>query len=175
MPHPILADWVDLLAFLLAMMACLYASKKADLFASVRWQALASFLLLLALNKFFFIDFCVTQLFSGMASQFDLYQHRRGAQAVLVLLMLSIVGVIMYYTQRKLHSQLVWLKWAYICAYGLVTLVMLRLISLHQLDRLLYSDVIGLGLGLNWMIEIGFNGMIVMCTIMFANKCKTHP
>ena len=39
----------------------------------------------------------------------------------------------------------------------LLFLVVVRTISLHQVDALIFPDIIGIGIGINWIVELACN------------------
>ncbi|PPD57008.1 MAG: hypothetical protein CTY10_01315 [Methylotenera sp.] len=162
MPNPTLVDWIDITVFILAIIACFKSAKLAMLSEKNWWYRLSVILSLLVINKFLFIDFCVSQLFSSLARQVELYSLRRGFQALLVLSISVVLIVSSYQFQQKLSRYSVYLKWSYLACDGLIILMLLRLISLHQIDALLYIDWLGLGIGLNWIVEIICNALIIL-------------
>ena len=163
MPNPIMMDWVVIAAYAMATMMCFTASRcvSSDHYSSVSqiyyWRLLMVLLLLLGINKFLYFENCITQGFSLLAHNNDWYEARRGMQAELILIgtlvLLSLFGATIYMLDGLTKP----LQSAIVAFVLLLFLVVVRTISLHQVDALIFPDIIGIGIDINWIVELACN------------------
>lgn len=173
MPVPILMDWVVILAYVLATFFCFLASQLANksryIKSSKFWLIMSLLVLMLGLNKFLFFENCITITLSNLAKTNGWYDLRRGIQAEFIIIVLFlIIGALLGFisqlkgAEKSLYAAIIFLVM-------LLILVMLRIISLHQIDALLYPDLPVLGIGLNWVIELTFSLGIAICALICIN------
>lgn len=170
MPRPIAMDWVDLACFSVAIFTSFLAAYRGELKNKRPWIMVGVVLVLFALNKFLFFDNCIKNALSGFASESGFYVSRRGVQLGFVLFLFVALLALIYWFRQKSGILDVCLKWSYLGLLLLLALVMLRIISLHQIDGILYSDKLGLGTGLNWIIEISGSLLIIIQAVIYIKK-----
>ena len=180
MPTPILMDWVVIAAYIQAAVLCFICGKKSNRIKNVKqakiWRLLGFCLLLLGLNKFLYFENCVTSGFAMLARNHSWYELRRGLQAELIaivcVLIISLLITILFRLKilgKKLLS-------AVTALIILSLLVIVRTISLHQIDALIFPDILHIGIGINWVIElscniwIGFAAFVVLRQKSVLNK-----
>lgn len=66
-------------------------------------------------------------------------------------------------------SRLAALDWALLASAGMLCLLLIRIVSLHALDKLLFSPVIG-PLRINWMIDIGLGAVVLVSAMAFLRR-----
>lgn len=179
MPTPILMDWVVIAAYMAAASTgffCYQLAKKSFHSSQAKfWLILSVLLLLLGLNKFLYFESCITHGFSAIAHSHGWYELRRTMQAefiliALILLVCLLIGLI------YLLSAVEWmLQSATIAFMLLVLLVLIRTISLHQIDALIFPDILGIGVGINWIIELGCNLWIGLSAFLYLRNHKVKP
>ena len=173
MPVPILMDWVVIAAYAFAATLCFLSWRQDDFVLKKQsriWLLLATSVLLLGINKFLYFENCITKGFSAIARSEGWYGERRAMQAIFVcaiisLLICAIVGVnyLLKNVERSLQSALV----AFVI---LLMLVILRTVSLHQIDALIFPDALGIGIGINWIIELTCNLWIAISAYYYYSK-----
>lgn len=163
MPTPILMDWVVIAAYALAAMLCYMASRRVGGYSYVSksqvnyWRILVVLLLLLGINKFLYFENCITQGFSLLAHNNGWYEVRRGMQAEFILIGTIILLSLLVASIYMLNGLAKPLQSAVIAFVLLLLLVVVRTISLHQIDALIFPDILGIGIGINWIVELGCN------------------
>lgn len=163
MPTPILMDWVVIAAYVLAAALSYKASRRVGSYVLSNkkqvnyWRILAVSLFVLGINKFLYFENCITQGFSLLAHNNGWYEARRGLQAEFILIgtlvLLSLLAAAIY----MLNGLAKPLQAAVIAFVLLLLLVVVRTISLHQIDALIFPDILGIGIGINWIIELACN------------------
>ena len=163
MPNPILMDWVVIAAYGLAAMLSYMASRcVVSYFYSSKsqvncWCILVALLLLLGINKFLYFENCITQGFSLLAHNNGWYEARRDMQVEFILIGTLIVPSLLAAAMYMLNGPAKPLQSAVIAFVLLLLLVVVRTISLHQVDALIFPDILGIGIGINWIIELACN------------------
>ncbi len=170
MPKPIFMDWVDLSVFFLSITLVYLAMFRAEARDKKGWYFVSVSLILLALNKFLFIDNCIKDGLASIAIHNNLYAGRRVIQALLMVFLFALLTFFFFkFRQRALRINY-YLKWSYWGLICLFSLVLLRTISLHQVDGIIYPDLPGIGIGLNWVIEISANLLIAVYAAAYAKS-----
>ncbi len=170
MPRPITMDWLDLTCFSVAIFASFLAANKNEPKSRSHWRMIGVVLMLLALNKFLFFDNCIKNVLSGIASKNGFYVSRRGMQLLFILLLLVVSFALIYLFRLRANRLDACLRRSYFGLLVLFVLVMLRIISLHQIDGILYPDRLGIGIGLNWIVEIFGSLFIIINAAIHIRK-----
>ncbi len=170
MPRPITMDWVDLAYFSVAIFVSFLAAYKSEPKSKRHWWIVGTVLMLFALNKFLFFDNCIKNALSGFAAENGFYVSRRGVQLLFILLLLGLQLALIYLCRQRVNKLDGCLRRAYWGLLILLVLVMLRIISLHQIDGMLYLDKLGLGIGLNWIVEIFGSLFIIINAAIYIRK-----
>lgn len=176
MPNPILMDWVVIAAYWMAAMLCYIASRCVASYAYssksqvIYWRVLVALLLLLGINKFLYFENCITQGFSLLAHSNGWYETRRDMQVefilIVTLILLSLLAAAVY----MLNGLAKPLQSAVIAFVLLLLLVVVRTISLHQVDALIFPDILGIGIGINWIIELACNFWIGLSAWIYLQQ-----
>lgn len=176
MPTPILMDWVVIVGYALAAMLCYMASRRlaSHSYTSKNqvnyWRILALLLLLLGLNKFLYVENCITQWFSLLAHNNGWYEARRGLQAEFILIGMFILLSLLAAAIYMLNGLSKALQSAVAAFVLLLLLVAVRTISLHQIDALIFTDILGIGFGINWIIELACNLWIGLSACVYRQQ-----
>ena len=76
-------------------------------------------------------------------------------------------GAILFFKDLKKPAQCA------VAAFALLLLlVMVRTISLHQIDALIFPDILGVGVGINWIIELVCNLAIASSAWVYFKSYK---
>lgn len=116
----------------------------------VFWKCIALILLALAFYRFFNLEHIISDIARQEAKTEQLYNNRRMPQAILVSIML-LCGLTCQFIIIRLRISLV-KRFALSVLLLLAALHMLRLISLHMVDSVLYASL--LGVRINWVLEV---------------------
>lgn len=171
MPTPVLMDWVVISAYAGAVWFCFRAKTKASDLSHKKeahfWWLIACLVLILGINKFLYFENCITYGISKLAHTEGWYELRRTFQAefiigVVFLLTCLLVGLL--YALKNLQCALRSAAAAFIF---LLFLVILRTVSLHQIDALIFSDIPSVGIGINWIVELGCNLWIGVSALVY--------
>lgn len=174
MPTPILMDWVVIGIYISAAILSFLSyrlAEKGDYANQSRfWLTLSVLLVLLGINKFLYFENCITFGFSAIAHHYDWYEMRRTMQVEFIIIVLVILAGLLlglFY----LLSALEWALQSATMAFALLLLlVIVRTISLHQIDALIFPDILGIGVGVNWIIELGCNLWIGISAILYLRS-----
>lgn len=177
MPIPIMMDWVVIAAYTTASVLCFKGANLAAGLAYKKhaklWLFLAVSIFILGLNKFLYAENCITQGFSIIARNYGWYGSRRGLQLeiilVLVFLCICVLGVLIAILKGIGKPT----QFAVIAFVLLLLLVIVRTISLHQIDGLIFPDILGIGIGINWLIELGCNVCMACAACFYLNNQQT--
>jgi hypothetical protein len=156
---PTFMGWFTVAAYLAASIACAWAARmeialarSGSRAAAAFWWLFAGLLVLLGVNKQLDLQSLVTVVGRRVALAQGWYEHRRIYQAIFIggvaLLGIAVLGAFGWYARGVLRRS----KLAVAGAAFLVTFVIVRASSFHQVDRLL-----GLRLGglkWNWILEL---------------------
>ena len=176
MPTPILMDWVVIAAYILASVFCFKAKQVAMSLHEKKherlWRLLAISTALLGINKFLYFESCITNGFSAIARNYGWYNTRRAIQVEFILIVALFAACIMawliyFFKDLKKPAQCA------VAAFALLLLlVMVRTISLHQIDALIFPDILGVGVGINWIIELVCNLAIASSAWVYFKSYK---
>ena len=176
MPSPILMDWVVIAAYMAAAIACFmsYQIAKKTFHSSQAkfWLTISVLVIVFGLNKFLYFESCITFGFAALAHSHGWYELRRSMQAEFIIIILILL-VCLLFGLIYLLSALEWtLQSATIAFILLLLLVTVRTISLHQIDALIFPDVLGIGVGINWIIELSCNLWIGFSALLYLRSHK---
>lgn len=172
-PSPIINDWVAITAYVVTSATCLRAGYLAGQWQYKKesrfWWMVASLVLILGVNKFLYSESCITYGLSMLAHSEGWYELRRGFQAEfigLVVVLLACLLMAIFYVLKDL-------RWSLKCAASgfmlLLLLVIVRTVSLHQIDELMFQKVLGL-VTFNWLIELSCNLWIGLSALLYLKR-----
>lgn len=166
----------------LSLLAALFylAIAGAALLASRRgagrfWLAAAACFGVFALMRAFAIEDVVRDWLRDQFSLWDVYGKRGGIQAPLSVALLFGAAAIAFLALRgsmAARGELAILG-AKIALGGMITLIGLRVISLHSVDGILFSPLIG-PIRLNWLLDIGFGTMAFLSALYFYKTGRSE-
>ncbi|ANY19430.1 hypothetical protein A6F68_00904 [Tsuneonella dongtanensis] len=151
--------------------ACVVAARKAIAThrprrMSAAWMTLAALFVALGLARAFEVEAAVTQWLRLAARTDGAYETRSAWQAplaVVVAIIASLTALGLLSQRRRMRGRaerLMW--WASMAGAGMVWLSMLRIVSFHAIDRLLYAKPIHL----NWIIDLGLTGIVLASAVL---------
>ena len=166
----------------LSLLAALFylAIAGAALLASRRgagrfWLAMAAGFGVFALMRALAVEDVVRDWLRDQFSLWDIYGKRGGIQAPLSVAVLFGAAVIAFLALRSsiaANGERAILG-AKIGLGGMITLIGLRLISLHSVDGFLFSPLIG-SIRLNWLLDIGFGAMALLSALYFYKTSRSE-
>ena len=176
-----LMSFAGLAVYAATFIAALSAARRSWLYGRPRamqrrWLGVASgFVVLFVLRLVNAEDLARTAMRQWMRGH-DLYDLRRLIQAPLAIIVLIATAATAYaiwhFWLRKPATREVWLqRIALLALGGFVPLFALRLVSLHAIDKLLYSGP----LRLNWILDLGLCSVAALCALAFAQIVKRRP
>ncbi|WP_285713705.1 hypothetical protein [Erythrobacter oryzae] len=161
----------------LVMLACVLATTTAARYRQLphharTWAMLAAMFLLLACNRFTGFEEFVRSLLREELRVFGTYEDRRSVQgplAVAVIVLFSAaVGWSLYFRWRTARGQR---DRAVLVALGaavvMLALVVMRIVSLHQMDTLLYGP-----LKLNWIADLGSSVAVLGAALKYVRLVR---
>lgn len=137
----------------------------------LRWGFVAAFFLILAILRGTGLEAAATSAMREALTQDGLYARRRDVQRPLAALAVVLIsGVLaLFYLKRPRSSgrrgvgQREWPRfWAMVGVVLMCGVVVMRLISFHELDRYLYGPV-----RMNWVLDIGSSAVVVLAALRF--------
>lgn len=165
--------------YVAVMAGCLWAARASgasrnrasDVYS---WLFLGAFFGLLAVTRVIgFEDLVREELRTVLFTQ-EAYEQRREIQrplaagAVLIFAPLTFWWV--YRTARTVRSRsAIALSLAYLGAIGMTALLVLRIVSLHDVDRLLYGP-----LKLNWIGDVGFAVTVFAAAVYYGKRAASR-
>lgn len=173
-PSPIINDWIAITAYALTSYICLragYLASRLQYKKETRfWQILGSLVLIFGINKFLYSESCITYGLSMLAHSEGWYELRRSFQAefivLIVFILLCLLVAILYALKDLLRS----LKSAAIGFMLLLLLIIIRTVSLHQIDALMFQKVLGLNVTFNWLIELSCNFWVGLSALVYSKR-----
>lgn len=164
--------------------SCLFAAqiarrRRRHWSESSHWLATAAFFFLIAASRWLDVEEHVRELLrSDFFSAFT-YSYRWTYQApamgvALVLIAAATAALIFLHPVRRLppkqRSRLAKIRWIADCAIAAMCgLIVLRVISLHSVDSLLYR-----GPHLNWLIDLGSSATVFFVAMQYRAILKEH-
>ena len=135
------------------------------------WALIAGFFVLLAVLRGSGLEVAFTSAIRHNLMQDGLYENRRELQrplAALAVVLISATLAFFFVKRPKRHgrapvSKRAWARfWALIGVTLMCGVVLMRLISFHELDRYLYGPV-----RMNWVLDIGSSALIAFAALRF--------
>ncbi len=159
--------------YILVALSCMVAggaaaTRRQPWTVTTQWWLIAGLFLAMALARYFDMEHTLRQNMRGVLLADGAYEMRREYQrpvAALVVVLGSGLAFWLVYkiAQARASRRILALRAARMAALSLVTLVVLRIVSLHPVDGLLYGP-----LKLNWIIDIGASVLIMGAAAFFA-------
>ena len=167
--------------YIAVALACVTAARAASTdprfsYAFRVWVLASAFFVLLAMMRAYSVeDFLRDQLRTGLI-EFDARDNRRVLQAI-ALFLVSVTGAIL--------CRSAWIRWkaatgnplrravllANFAIVAMVGLILLRVISLHAMDAILFRGLIG-SIRLNWILDLGLSLTVCVSAIQFGRKLR---
>jgi hypothetical protein len=140
-----------------------------------RWCVTASFFLILAVMRISGFEDHLREALRGWLQSSGMYAGRNAMQqplTVLTLVVAPLAAVWMLFSGPALRRQplILALRWAGMGVLVMICLIVLRLISLHQVDALLYG-----ALKLNWGADLGACLMVVAAAGFYLRLVSRNP
>lgn len=151
------------------------ATKNQPVWHRNAWAALAAlFIILLCMRGLGIEEWARGILREGLRSD-GAYADRRGLQGIIVSAVLACVGAAggwwFYRASQRLRGRRnVAVMVALASGAAMIFLVVLRLISLHAVDTILYGP-----LKLNWVGDIGSCAVVAMAAIYYVKLVRARP
>ncbi|MHA7820207.1 MAG: hypothetical protein ACX930_11225 [Erythrobacter sp.] len=139
------------------------------------WLALAILFVVLILLRGFGIEELVKDALRTELRTNDTYDERRQIQAIIASAIMAIVAAAgmlwLYRATRSLNGRRNLATMAGLLAgAAMVFLVILRLISLHMIDRALYGPF-----KLNWIVDLGASAVVLGTAIYYIRLVRARP
>lgn len=139
------------------------------------WGALACGFMLLAILRISGLEDAIRDLFRDLLRAEGVYADRRSLQRPLAAGLLGVVSLLLVWgLVRQWHHARGRRNLAIVAATaGFATMIMLlgmRIISLHQLDRLLYGP-----LKLNWITDLGASIAVLGAALIYVRQVVQRP
>jgi hypothetical protein len=139
------------------------------------WIAVAALFVGLALIRVFAVEELARSFLRGVLQNEGAYENRRAVQGPLFAVVFATAAVILagavYFVANTVRGgRNVAVITAIGCAAGMMFLMVLRILSLHSVDEVLYGP-----LKLNWVGDIGMSLAALGCAIRYATIVKAAP
>jgi cation transport ATPase len=166
--------------YLVVLLACLLAAFSAARYRQppahrVIWVGVAIVFVLLAVMRVTALEDIIRENLREMLRADQGYDQRRSIQRPLAVFVLFVVGTALAWAlvhrwraARGRRNMAVFIALAAISA--MIVLVGLRIVSLHQIDGLLYGAV-----KLNWIIDIGASLTVLAAAGFYARLVAQRP
>lgn len=137
-----------------------------------QWLVLALLFAALSIQKALQIDALIHDAMRAVANRNEVYGERRGAQVAFVLVA---VAAIVWTLRRSLGQRRLPVELRRIRLFGfmLLGLDIVRVVSLHQIDQILFASV--WRLHLNHLLEGGLTALILYNTVSFLRGWRARP
>lgn len=131
------------------------------------WSAIASLFFALGVMRVFAVEELLREELRYLLRGQGAYDHRREFQgpifAALFVTAAFLSGFWAYRTAQTISGRRnIAAVIAIACGFGLIFLNLLRIISLHSVDQLLYGP-----LKLNWIIDFGASTVVIVCGVYY--------
>ena len=139
------------------------------------WIAVAALFVGLALIRVFAVEELARSFLRCVLQSEGAYESRRAVQAPLFAVVFAtaaatLAGAVYFVANTVRGGRNVAVITAMGCAAGMVFLMVLRILSLHSVDEVLYGP-----LKLNWVGDIGLSLAVLGCAIRYATIVKAAP
>jgi hypothetical protein len=166
--------------YAVVLAACLWAAATAGKYRQPRahrrmWVGIALVFAVLALLRIGGIEEVLRETFRGELRAEGSYDKRRALQTPLALgVIFSLTGLFVWSLWRQWRATSGRRNFALLVANAaLVTMVMLlclRIVSLHQIDMLLYGPS-----KLNWVLDIGASLCVMAAAVLYRRYVRQRP
>lgn len=156
--------------------ACCFAVRNAMSHGSRRfWMVAGAFFFVLAVLRASGIEYAITDALREHLYREGAYESRREFQRPLAAgaFVLICAALYLFYLKRPAPKAGVrdWSKfWAMIAITVMAGVILMRLISFHELDRLLYGPV-----RMNWVLDIGSTLVVAASAVRFGKHRDASP
>ena len=139
------------------------------------WIAVAALFVGLALIRVFAVEELARSFLRGVLQNEGAYENRRAVQGPLFAVVfataaVTLAGAVYFVANTVRGGRNVAVITAIGCAAGMMFLMVLRILSLHSVDEVLYGP-----LKLNWVGDIGMSLAALGCAIRYATIVKAAP
>ncbi len=153
-------------------MSCLIAlahaiGRRQITWHALSWGAIAALFLVLIVMRFFALEELLRGELRLVLRVEGAYDDRRALQgpifAALFIVAATIGAFWLFTVSRRIRGRRnIATMIAIACACGITFLMLLRIVSLHSVDALLYGP-----LKLNWIIDIGLSAVVLGCGVQY--------
>jgi hypothetical protein len=165
--------------YILVALSCLVAgtsaaARRQPFTVLAQWGLIAVLFLAMAFARCFDIEHALRQDMRGVLMADGAYEMRREYQRPAAALVVVLSSALAFWLVYKIAQGIGKRRVLAVCvarmaALSLVTLVVLRIVSLHPVDGLLYGP-----LKLNWIIDIGASMVIMAAAVYFVALLKAE-
>ena len=141
-----------------------------------RWLGCAGFFGLLVVVRMLEVEEKIRVALRAISRGMGEYDARSGLQVPLVGATLILLMVLAFFTYRSWTARKA--SWSgrlvllgQIATLGFLPLYALRIISLHQVDRILYGG----GFRLNWILDLGLTALAAGAAVLYIRHCRRSP
>lgn len=142
------------------------------------WFVAAAFFILFAGLRLVAAEDLLRALFREGLAGLDLNDVRRSIQ--LPLSLVAIIGgaalataSLQRISRRGAASSAAALEWMRLAIAGMIALIMLRLISLHSIDKFLFAPTLG-PVRINWLFDLGLSTIALIAALRFARQPNSN-
>ncbi|MBB3860410.1 drug/metabolite transporter (DMT)-like permease [Novosphingobium hassiacum] len=142
----------------------------------LRWGLVAAFFVMLAILRGSGLEAAATSAMRDAFMQDGLYEQRRDVQrplAALAVVLISGALALFYFKRPRSQGKRgvgrrEWPRfWAMVGVILMCGVVLMRLISFHELDRYLYGPVRA-----NWILDVGSSAIVVLAAFRFRQASR---
>lgn len=141
----------------------------------IHWLACAGWFAAMGISRLLSLEELVRDALRGSLVDAQLYAERSTLQApILAVLLVGLLGLGLWAMYRGpirfegTGQRLIWLS--RIGVAGLALLVVLRVLSLHFVDKILYSGPVRL----NWVTDGSMTLLVGACAVLYLRYCLQH-
>jgi len=166
--------------YILVALSCMAAgtsaaARRQPSSAATQWWLIALLFLAMALARYFDIEHALRQDMRGVLLADGAYEMRREYQRPAAALVVVLGSALAFWLAYKIaqgigSGRVLAVRAARMAALSLVVLVVLRIVSLHPVDGLLYGPM-----KLNWIIDIGASMAIMAAAVYYIVLLRAEP
>jgi hypothetical protein len=139
------------------------------------WLALAAFFAALVVMRLLAVEDVLRDTLRDTLKSSNNYEERRELQAPIIAALLvigfSAGSFLVYRWGRGLRGRRNYMVFiGILAAFAMACLIVLRLISLHAIDGLLYGPI-----KLNWVIDLGASLAVMLAAFNYARLVRARP
>ena len=171
-PHPSTFSLIAACFYAAVAASCLLALVPAVRLRQARWHglgwsAIALLFVLLGVMRVSGVEELLREVLRNLLRSQGAYDHRRELQgpifAALLVTVAFLGGFWVYCTAQTISGRRNFATAiAIACGCVLIFLNLLRIVSLHSVDQLLYGP-----LKLNWFIDLGASAVVIVCGVYY--------